>query len=80
MVRSDIRLYLYMGHSNLTKPMPAKLHKHRSISDAMTTIKDMRAHRGKRYHRRQIVLIDYTNTPSKIILINDPSDETNGRM
>jgi len=68
----DIRLYLYMGGSIFTKPLISKLHKHHTVSEAMSTIKEMRAHPGRRYHKYQIVLIDYTNNPSKIILVNEP--------
>ena len=69
---NDIRLYTYSGYSTLNKA-PNHIHKHRSLELAYATIAKIRS-LDKFYKFDQIVLIDYSESRSKIIYIHSPGD------
>jgi hypothetical protein len=65
----DIRMYYYNGYSILNKMSMPKMHRSKSYSEAVAKIKLIRE-KGK-FTNSQLILIDYSVSPSKIILIND---------
>lgn len=73
MKSNDIRMYAYSGYSILNKVTLYGMHKSKSYGEAMAKIKRIRD-ANKAHKNDQIVLIDYSKSRSRIVLINQPND------
>ena len=68
--KQDLRLYYYDGYSIIKKPRATRFHRFNSLNDIEKICKEFIF--LKRYGSYQLVVIDYTSSPSKIISIIDP--------
>lgn len=70
--KKPIKAYSYSGYGSLNR-LPGKYNEFRSVEEALSYI-DIKKKEG-RLHNKQILLIDYSSSPSKIVHIIEATEK-----